>query len=147
MLGARLPTSSNGFLPWEPSLSPSPLSIRPAVISGEQADQLEADPNVEVLRIPGKVVASLKPGRRRKAWVVACGNYLHRPPERKSPTFDRRDVYSAGLDTISLRTQIATAAHRKWQGAPPFSQRLIKHRAPNYGVTRPESSLEIPSKP
>ena len=109
---------------WTPTLGAELESITTehehqagTVISSEQADRLESNPDLDIVKIPGKIVATIKPGRRQKCRVVACGNYLQRPKERKSPTLDRRDIYSAGLDTISLRSQIATAAHKRWIGA------------------------------
>ena len=107
---------------WTPTLGAELESITTehqagTVISSEQADRLESNPDLDIVKIPGKIVATIKPGRRQKCRVVACGNYLQRPKERKSPTLDRRDIYSAGLDTISLRSQIATSAHKRWVGA------------------------------
>ncbi|CAE7463843.1 RE2, partial [Symbiodinium pilosum] len=104
---------------WTPTLGAELESITTehragTVISNEQADRLESNPDLDIVKIPGKIVATI---RRQKCRVVACGNYLQRPKERKSPTLDRRDIYSAGLDTISLRSQIATAAHNGWIGA------------------------------
>ena len=107
---------------WTPPLGAELESITTehragTVISNEQADRLESNPDLDIVKIPGKIVATIKPGRRQKCRVVACGNFLQRPKEKRSPTLDRRDIYSAGLDSISLRSQIAVAAHKRWIGA------------------------------
>ena len=107
---------------WTPTLGAELESITTehragTVISNEQADRLESNPDLDIVKIPGKIVATIKPGRRQKCRVVACGNFLQRPREKRSPTLDRRDIYSAGLDSISLRSQIAVAAHKRWIGA------------------------------
>ena len=86
-------------------------------LTEEEVRALECDSAIEVVRMPGKVVAAIKPPLKRKARLVACGNYLHRPRDRSSPTLDRRDIYAAGLDTVSLRTQIAVGSRKGWQCA------------------------------
>ena len=84
------------------------------VITEEEVRQLESDPTLEVVRVPGKIVASIKPPRKKKARLVACGDFLNRPKNRGSPTLDRRDLYSAGMDTLSLRTQLGVGALYGW---------------------------------
>ena len=39
---------------------------------------LESEGKYQVIRVPGKLVAAIKPPRRFKARLVACGNFLHR---------------------------------------------------------------------
>ena len=85
--------------------------------SEDAVREMEADPALEVLRVPGKLVAALKPPRRHKARLVACGNFLVREKCGRSSTLDRRDLYSAGLDVYSLRVQLCTGAHRLWKAA------------------------------
>ncbi|CAE7662394.1 unnamed protein product, partial [Symbiodinium sp. KB8] len=107
---------------WKPSLSDELASVTTVhkagvIISEEEARLLESNPDVEVLRVPGKIVASIKPPFKRKARFVACGNYLTRQKESKSPTLDRHDLYSAGLDSFALRTQLAIGAYKSWKCA------------------------------
>ncbi|CAE7419793.1 unnamed protein product [Symbiodinium necroappetens] len=107
---------------WKSALSDELSSVTTVhkagfIISEEEARSLESNPEVEVLRVPGKVVASIKPPFKRKARFVACGNYLTRPKESKSPTLDRHDLYSAGLDSFALRTQLAIGAYKRWHCA------------------------------
>ena len=85
--------------------------------SEDAVREMEADPALEVIRVPGKLVAALKPPRRHKARLVACGNFLVREKCGRSSTLDRRDLYSAGLDVYSLRVQLCTGAHRLWKAA------------------------------
>ena len=107
---------------WTPALADELNSVTTthkagSIITDEEAKLLESQPELDVVRVPGKVVASVKPPFKRKARFVACGNYLTRPKHSKSPTLDRHDLYSAGLDSFALRTQLATGACRSWRCA------------------------------
>ena len=53
---------------------------------------IEAEGVYQVVRVPGKLVAAIKPPRRYKARLVACGNFLHREKTRKSATLDRTEL-------------------------------------------------------
>ena len=83
----------------------------------EEVKQLKATGECQVIRVPGKLVAAIKPPRRYKARLVACGNFLHREKTRKSATLDRTDLYCSNLDIFSLRIQLATGVHRVWKAA------------------------------
>ena len=83
----------------------------------EDVRKMESDSLLEVVRVPGKVVAVVKPPNRKKARLVACGNFLYQSKGRGSPSLNRRDLYAAGLDVYSMRCQIAIGAFRKWRCA------------------------------
>ena len=83
----------------------------------QEVKQLEASNDFQVIRVPGKLVAAIKPPRRYKARLVACGNFLHREKTRKSATLDRTDLYCSNLDIFSLRIQLATGVARGWKAA------------------------------
>ena len=90
-------------------------AIRP--VSKEELKRLEREGR-EVLYVPGKLVATVKAGTgKRKARIVACGNFLSREKAQGSPTLSRGDIFAAGLDSLALRTQIAAAAWRSWPGS------------------------------
>ena len=78
---------------------------------------LESEGKYQVIRVPGKLVAAIKPPRRFKACLVACGNFLHRETTRKSSTLDRTDLYCSNLDIFSLRIQIAVGVQKGWRAA------------------------------
>ena len=127
--------------------------------------RLEADPRFEVVRVPGKVVASVKPPNRKKALLVACGNYLVRTKTKGSPALDRKDVYCSNMDTFSLRAQLAVGGLNSWTAASldvrtafltaPYQaergqsdrQKLIVVRAPRVmvmaGIFRPNTWLLV----
>ena len=68
-----------------------------------------------VLVVPSKVVATIKAGTgRKKARIVACGNFLSREKTRTSPTLSRGDVFTSSLDSLSLRLQLALASLFMW---------------------------------
>ena len=69
----------------------------------------------QVVRVPRKLVAAIKPPRRFKARLVACGDFLHREKTRKSATLDRTDLYCSNLDIFSLRIQLATGIQKDWR--------------------------------
>ena len=73
---------------------------------------MEAEGKYHAVRVPGKLVAAIKPPRRYKARLVACGNFLHREKTRKSPTLDRTDLYCSNLGIFTLRIQLARASKR-----------------------------------
>ena len=86
-------------------------------ISENAVKQLEANPAFKVVRAHGKIVASIKPPGRKKARLVACGNYLVRNKTKGSPKLDRQDVYWANMDTFSLRSPLGLGALRGWSAA------------------------------
>ena len=86
-------------------------------IAEEAVCKLEAHPDYEVVRVPGKIVATVKPPNRKKARLVACGNYLVRNKTKGSPALDRKDVYCANMDTFSLRAQLAIGGLQKGSAA------------------------------
>ena len=63
--------------------------------------------NEEVTTIPGMLVATLKPPNRRKARVVACGNYVQE-------VHDKQEVSAGGLDSIVTRSLVALASRKQW---------------------------------
>ena len=78
---------------------------------------LESEGKYQVIRVPGKLVAAIKPPRRFKARLVACANFLRREKTRKSSTLDRTDLYCSNLDIFSLRIQIAVGVQKGWRAA------------------------------
>ena len=66
-------------------------AIRP--VSKEELKRLEREGR-EVLYVPGKLVATVKAGTgKRKARIVACGNFLSREKAQGSPTLSRGDIF------------------------------------------------------
>ena len=136
-------------------------AIRP--ISKEELRVFEHEGR-RVLYVPGKLVATVKAGTgKRKARIVACGNFLGREKSQGSPTLSRGDIFAAGLDSLALRAQVAAAAWREWKGgtvdirtafltAPlqaKRSQRVVVLRPPKILVTAgivPEGSLYLIEK-
>ena len=83
----------------------------------QEVKAVESEDKYQVVRVPGKLVAAIKPPRRFKARLVACGNFLHREKTRKSATLDRTDLYCSNLDIFSLRIQLAIGAQKGWRAA------------------------------
>ena len=83
----------------------------------EEVKMMESKGECQVRRVPGKLVAAIKPPRRYKARLVACGNFLHREKTRKSSTLDRTDLYCSNLDVFSLRIQLLAGIQRGWKAA------------------------------
>ena len=71
-----------------------------AVRTEQEVRQMESDPDLEIIRVPGKIVAAVKPPIRKKARLVACGNFLYQSKGRGSPSLNR-----------------AIGAYRKWRCA------------------------------
>ena len=63
--------------------------------------------NEEVITIPGMLVATLKPPCRKKAQVVACGNYVQE-------AHDKQEVSAGGLDAIVTTSLVAMASRKQW---------------------------------
>ena len=136
-------------------------AIRP--VSKEELKSLERSGR-EVLYVPGKLVATVKAGTgKRKARIVACGNFLNRERAQGSPTLSKGDIFAAGLDSLALRAQLAVASWRRWPGATvdiktafltaPLqakrSRRVVVLRPPRILVTAgivPEGSLYLIEK-
>ena len=59
----------------------------------------------QVERIPGKMVATVKPPSKKRGRIVACGNFISHPPGETS---------AGGLDCIALRAVLRKAAHENW---------------------------------
>ena len=77
-------------------------------IDKEKRDQMIREHESTMECIPAKIVAVIKAGGRRKARLVACGNYAitdHITQEEKT---------ASGADIVSLRTMVRLAAHRGW---------------------------------
>ena len=51
----------------------------------EEVRRMESDSNLEIVRVPGKIVAAVKPPSRKKARLVACGNFLYQSKGRGKP--------------------------------------------------------------
>ena len=60
-----------------------------------------------VERVPGKMVATVKPPGKKKGRIVACGNFT----EASTST----DNSAGGVDSITIRSVLRLAADRKWQ--------------------------------
>ena len=60
-----------------------------------------------VERVPGKLVATLKPPGKKKGRIVACGNFT----EAASSS----EVSASGVDSITIRSVLRLAAASKWQ--------------------------------
>ena len=136
-------------------------AIRP--VSREELRAFEKQGR-QVLYVPGKLVATVKAGTgKRKARVLACGNFLSREKPQGSPTLSRGDIFAAGLDSLALRAQAAAASWRGWSGgtvdirtafltAPlqsKRSQRVVVLRPPKVLITAgivPEGSLYLIEK-
>ena len=106
---------------WYPALLEefnSILTIHKAIrpVTKDELKMLEKQGR-EILYVPGKLVATVKAGTgKQKARIVACGNFLGREKQQRSPTLSRGDIFAAGLDSLALRAQIAAAAWRGWGG-------------------------------
>ena len=68
---------------------------------------LEQNPEAKVL--PGKGVFTIKPPRKFKARFVAFGNY------NNGPQTDKHEIYSGGVEVMSLRTGLRVSAMRNWE--------------------------------
>ena len=75
-------------------------------LNGEQTKEIIKN-SEKVERVPGKVVATIKPPFKRRGRIVACGNFM-------ASTSDFETAASA-IDTISVRTVLRLAADRHWQ--------------------------------
>ena len=62
--------------------------------------------NEKVITIPGMLEATLKPPCRKKARVVACGNYVQE-------AHDKQEVSAGGLDAIVTRSLVAMASRKQ----------------------------------
>ena len=98
---------------WHPALLEEFNSIRHKLVSKGELKNLEQEGR-EVLYVPGKLVATVKACTgKRKARVVACGNFLGRERPQSSPTLARGDILAAGLDSLALmalRAQVAAVS-------------------------------------
>ena len=63
------------------------------------------DGSSKVERVPGKMVATIKPPAKKRGRIVACGNFISHPPGETS---------ASGLDSIALRAVLRKAAHENW---------------------------------
>ena len=61
----------------------------------------------EITTIPGMLVATLKPPARKKASMVACGNYV-------KDDHTKQEISAGGIDAIVVRTLISRAAVEDW---------------------------------
>ena len=75
-------------------------------LNGEQTKEIIKN-SEKVERVPGKVVATIKPPFKRRGRIVACGNFM-------ASTSDFETAASA-IDTISVRAVLRLAADRHWQ--------------------------------
>ena len=73
-------------------------------LSREQA-QKEIDGSTHVQRVPGKLVATVKPPFKKRGRIVACGNFADAATSETS---------ASGLDTICIRALIRVAADKGW---------------------------------
>ncbi|CAE7797449.1 unnamed protein product [Symbiodinium necroappetens] len=110
------------------------ITVHQAVrlITKAELQELEAS-GVRVQVVPGKLVFSIKPpDRRKRARLVACGNYFPDAqqshtglinPASSSPSGpsstaakaeSRSDIYASGLEAESLRLQLRWAAGSSW---------------------------------
>ena len=59
----------------------------------------------KVQRVPGKLVATIKPPSKKRGRIVACGNYAEQATSETS---------ASGLDTSCIRALVRIAADRRW---------------------------------
>ena len=69
-------------------------------------DYLERNPNAKVL--PAKGVFTIKPSFKFKARGVGCGNFI------VGETSSKEDIYSGGVEAMSLRLVLRLGALYKW---------------------------------
>ena len=78
-------------------------------MSKEEVASLESS-GMALEKIPGKLVATRKaPLGRRRARIVACGNFVHGDPLDADS-----DVAAGGVDGIAIRLLVKLAAEREW---------------------------------
>ena len=78
-------------------------------MSKEEVAALESS-GMTLEKIPGKLVATRKaPLGRRRARIVACGNFVHGDPLDADS-----DVAAGGVDGIAIRLLVKLAAEREW---------------------------------
>ena len=70
----------------------------------ELRSTLESSNQVE--RVPGKLVATIKPPSKKRGRIVACGNFISHPPGETS---------ASGLDCIALRSVLRMSANEQWE--------------------------------
>ena len=78
-------------------------------ITKQQRDELVQQHGTRMECIPSKIVAVVKAGGKKKARLVACGNYAttdHITAEEKT---------ASGTDIVALRMMLRVAAHRGWE--------------------------------
>ncbi len=73
-------------------------------LSASQARE-EIGTATKVQRVPGKLVATIKPPSKKRGRIVACGNYADQATSQTS---------ASGLDTICIRAMVRVAADRRW---------------------------------
>ena len=73
-------------------------------LSASQARE-EIGTATKVQRVPGKLVATVKPPSKKRGRIVACGNYADQATSETS---------ASGLDTICIRAMVRVAADRGW---------------------------------
>eukprot|EP00435_Cladocopium_sp_Y103_P060731 s345_g22.t1 len=98
---------------WKPAIQEeidSLLSTKTIVrMSKEEVTALEAS-GAAVEKIPGKMMATRKaPLGRRRARIVACGNFVNGDPLDADA-----DVAAGGVDGIAIRLLVKLAAERDW---------------------------------
>ena len=57
---------------------------------------------------PSKMVLTLKPGPRRRARMVGCGNFCQKQ--------EGQDLYAGGADTVAVRYVLKRGAEAGWTG-------------------------------
>ena len=77
-------------------------------ITKEQRDEMIKEHGSTMECIPSKVVAVVKAGGRRKARLVACGNYAI------TDRITQEEKTASGADIVALRMLIRLAAHYGW---------------------------------
>ena len=58
--------------------------------------------------VPSKMVLTLKPGPRRRARMVGCGNFCQKQ--------EGQDLYAGGADTVAVRYVLKRGAEEGWTG-------------------------------
>ena len=97
----------NAYQEWTKPFQEEYNDLVKTVIQPLDATELKSilDGSSKVERVPGKMVATIKPPSKKRGRIVACGNFISHPPGETS---------ASGLDCIALRAVLRKAAHENW---------------------------------
>ncbi len=93
----------NAYQEWTKPFQEEYNGLVKTVIQPLDATELKSilDGSSKVERVPGKMVATIKPPSKKRGRIVACGNFISHPPGETS---------ASGLDCIALRAVLRKAA-------------------------------------